>query len=258
MMDRKWWFIGTLVVAMGLIGLTMARAAIKEKSGKNGHTDTIQSSKLYTDPDPTAGGGLHGIIASPAQPMDYIFALSQEDYTRVYRGEILGNGHEFRFTGLPVGKYDLFIVFPDCFYEGLVLYRGDNALTAKDISGTANYQGIEQTIQKATAFFDTKKIHRLEGETGRAAKARCVLQELRTRSTTLQSGAVRGDIQIRSLKLALLEDVNIGWSLENTREILRQEVAGSEVRGLLPHHYSAKIGNFRVIDSIKELGTMNL
>jgi hypothetical protein len=75
----------------------------------------------------------------------------------------------------------------------------------------------------------------------------------------LQSGEERSDIQVRSIKLALVEDVGtIGWSLVNTREIVRQEVRASDVKGLLAHRYNPKLGGVRVIDTVKDLGTLAL
>lgn len=216
------------------------------------YTGTKQSSLLYTDPVPGATGGIHGTLLAPAKRISEVFVMDADNYKFVYVGEVLAGGKEFRISGLPAGRYEVILLFPDAFYEGFTLHRGTNTLT------TADRQAIEKTIQSSVPFFDTKKIHRLEGSTGRAGKARCVLQDLRTRPTTLQDGAVRGDIQIRSLKLALLEDVNIGWSLENTREIKRQEVGGTDFRGILPHHYSPKLGNIRVTDTVKDLGELSL
>jgi hypothetical protein len=244
----------TVAGGLGLAGLWAAGKP--EKAVPKGHTGTEQSSKLYTDSDPASGGGLQGEIIAPDQTIRAIFATPQEAWENVYRGEVLGEqGRSFRFTGLPIGKYDLVVVFENRFYEGLTLNRNG---AEKPPLTTKDQTQIAETINKSTPFFDTKKIHRVEGYTGRAGQARCVLQDLRTRPTTLQSGDVRGDIQIRSLKLALLEDVNIGWSLENTREFLRQEVAGSEFRGLLPHQYSPRLSNIRVIDSVKDLGKISL
>ena len=216
-------------------------------------TGTEQSTKLYTPPDPASGGGIEGRIAAPDKAIAGIFAMPQDDYKRVYRGDTDGDGRAFHFAGLPPGKYDLVVLYTDGFYEGLTLSREADSLTAGD------QKAIEAAIAKSTPFFDTKKIHRCEGVTGHAGYARCVLQEVRTRPVTLQSAEVRTDIQVRSLKLALPEDVgSMGWSLVNTREIVRQEVTSSEMKGLLPHHFRAKLGGIRVIDSVKALGTLSL
>jgi hypothetical protein len=215
-------------------------------------TGTRQSTYLYTAPTPGAGGGLHGRIESPAKPIVRILAQSADEWKRVYAGDVLGDRREFRFSGLPVGKYALLVLFADEFVEGLTLNPDENTLTTKD------QEAIAAAIAKSTPFFNEKKIHRCEGVTGTAGKARCILQEVRTRPITLQSAEVRSDIQVRSIKLALVEDVNIGWSVINTREFSRQEVAATDARGLLPHHFSPKLGGIRVIDSVKELGSLSL
>ena len=217
-----------------------------------GATGTKQSGYLYTAPDAAATGGIHGRIVNPAKPMLKIFAQSTDDWKHVYLGELSAGGKEFRFTGLPVGKYDMLILYADGFFEGLSLNRDENTLTGNDMAS------IKDAIMKSTPFFNEKKIHRCEGVTGYAGKARAVLQEVRTRPITLQSGEVRPDIQVRSIKLVLPEDVSLGWSVVNTREIVRQEVAASEYKGLLPHHFNSQLGNIRVIDTIKELGNLSL
>ena len=238
--------IGCVTVAC--LGLALAGAPQAPRAP----TGTRQSNYLYTSPDATAGGGIHGHIAIPNKPILKIFAQAPDEWKHVYLGEVMGDQREFRFTGLPVGKYDLFVLYRDGFYEGLTLTREDNTLT------DADQASIKAAIMKSTPFFNEKAIHRCEGTTGHAGQARCVLQEVRTRPITLQSAEVRADIQVRSIKLALSEDVDIGWSVVNTREIVRQEVAATDTRGILPHHLSTNLGDIRVIDTIKELGELSL
>lgn len=214
------------------------------------YTGTQQGSRLYTKPESSAGGGIRGSIAEPRKAIVGVYAISQSDYRKVYEGTV--GGSEFTFSGLPTGKYDLLVVFPDSFHDGVLLNRESSTLTSKDL------QSISSNVMRATPFFDTKKIHRCEGVTGHAGKARAVLQEVRTRPVTLQDASVRSDIQIRSIKVALLEDVNLGWSITETREVIRQEVGGSEMKGVLPNYFNARLGNIRVIDTVKDLGELNL
>ena len=47
-------------------------------------------------------------------------------------------------------------------------------------------------------------------------------------------------------------------TLAQSRELVRQEVASNERKGVLGHHYNPKLGGIRVTDSIKELGELNL
>src|SRR5262249_22046291 len=137
--------------------------------------------------------------------------------------------------------------------EGFTLARDEDSLTTKD------RDAIKQTIGRAVPFFDTKEIHRCAGVTGAAGRARCVLQELRTRKILAQSGEELKGYQIRSIKLAWLEDGGgAGGQLINTRELVRQEVAPGMRGGVLPHHYNPQLGDIRVTDEMKDLGSLNL
>lgn len=216
-------------------------------------TQTKQSSRLYTPSDPSAKGGIHGRIKKQKQVLRNVFAVSPDNPKLVYRGDVSADGNEFSFQGLPTAKYDLMLVGPAFFYEGFKLTPDADLLTAKDRSQ------IEAVIMKSLPFFNVKKIHRCQGTTGRNGAARCVLQEVRTLPITLQSGELRTDIQVRSIRLASLEDVGTaGWQLVNTREISRMEVGADDVQGILPHACRPALGQIRVVDEIKELGEIEL
>jgi hypothetical protein len=214
------------------------------------YTKTKQSSRLYTPPDPSASGGLLFRLPARSSPLAGVFALPQLDPSLCYQAEI--NGREGRFRGLPVGRYDLIIVYHDIFYENILLTQDPDTLTPSD------HEMIRQTIEKAVPFFNVKTIHRLAGQTGRGGKAALVLQDLRTLPVTLQDASVRKDIQIRSLKLARLEQVNIGWQLVHTREIIRMEVGPDMPQGVLPYRHVPALGNIRVTDTVRDLGELQL
>ena len=217
------------------------------------YTKTTTSTRLYTPADPAAQGGIQGTIAMPTKPILGIFAVAQQDQGLVYRGVVGKYGASFTFTNLPVGKYDLLVQYPDDFYEGLMLLRGDDTLTPRD------HKQIEDIIMASIPFFIVKKIHRCLGVTGKEGKASAVLQEVRTRPVTLQDGSEHAEIQIRSIKLAMLEYVGEpGWALANTREMIRTEVAPSDVKGVLPHHFCPALNSIRVVDSVKELSDLTL
>ncbi len=216
-----------------------------------------QSTRLYTAPDPEAQGGIQARLPDAASPILHVLALPEDNPLRVYAGAVSENGLQFSFQGLPVAKYDLVIVCADRFIEGLLLTLEADSLTSRDL------EFIEAAIMKSVPFFDLKHIHRCAGSTGREGRARCVLQEVRTKPVflhdTLPGAPGRTDIQIRSLKLAFLEDVGpVGWQLVRTREILRSEVAPQDVKGLLTHIFDPQLRGIRVTDAIKDLGTIHL
>lgn len=238
-----------MIMAFSTFLASASMAAAADDPG--GHTGTKQSSRLYTEPDPSAAGGLTFRPTSPSGDLVAAFAVPQLQVKAVYKAEI--ENDTVRFRGLPAAKYDVLVLCKNGFYEGFRLTRDEDTLTPED------RKSIEAAIRRAVQFFDTKEIHRLEGFTGQAGQATSVLQELRTKPVTLQDASVRSDIQIRSLKLVYLEDVGaVGWQLLTTRELVRTEVAGHERRGLLPHRFCPALGGVRVTDAVRDLGEVDL
>lgn len=213
------------------------------------YTGTQQSSKLYTEADPESRGGLRGTVKGGE--VLGVFAIPQDKWQSVYLATLGAEG-AFRFTGIPAGKYDLAVLFENRFVEGITLMRKESTLTAKD------KKSIKDKIEASNAFFNEKHIERCEGVTGRAGQARTLLQELRSRPVTLQSAEVRSDIQIRSIKIVLSEDVGPGWAIQNTREIVRQEIGPGDTMGMIPVRRADSLHGIRVLDAMKDLGEIEL
>ena len=212
----------------------------------------VQSTRLYTPPDPSAKGGIHGRIKQN-KPLLKVFAIVPDNPKLVYRGAVATNGTEFSFQGLPVAKYDLLLVNKSRFYEGFKLTSDADSLSAKDRGQ------IEAIIVNSVPFFNVKKIHRCDGTTGQSGAARCVLQEVRTLPVTDQEGMLHPEYQVRSIRLACLENVGTaGWQLVTTREIIRMQMWAADLQGVLPHAYLPALGQIRVMDEIKELGEIDL
>ncbi len=222
----------TFVWLMLLLWLTLASASGGEVN---------ITSRLYTQPDPNASGGLTGTAAFSASPLRGAFAQSRADPAKVYAARI-EDGRRFTFSGLPVGRYDLLLLYDDAFYEGLMLSREDT-LTDRD------RQLITGHIDKTGQFFETKIYHRMAGQTGVGNEARIVFQEHHQRE----------DSEIRNLKLGILMQVgDVGWQMVRSREFVRIDVRNSTSQsGILPHHYNPSLSGFRVVDSIRDVGTLN-
>lgn len=196
--------------------------------------------RLYTRPDPNATGGLQGSVAlSPSSQLWAVFAMPRGDPSRVYAAEVTGS--DFVLRGLPVGRYDLMVLYNDAFYEGLQLSR-DDTLTERD------RQLITEHIDRTGQFFETKVYHRMAGTTGVGNEARIVFQEHHQRE----------DSEIRNIKLGVLMQVGAqDWQMVRSREFVRIDVANtSSISGILPHHYNPALGGFRVVDSVRDVGTL--
>ena len=238
--------------------LTLALAAALVSSGAkekkdDAHTGTKTSGKLYTAPDASDPGGLRGHIGFPKEALLAAIAVPNSELARCYKATISKDGHSFEFNNLPTAKYDLLLLFPEMFYEGMTLNRSTSTLATND------WKSILEILHHSEPFYDIKKIHRLEGVAGGAGWAQAIFQEVRARPVTLQDASVHNDIQIRTIKLGRFENVGPAWQMLITREISRQEVANRERKGLLPHYYVPdKLSSLRVVDTVKDLGTLEL
>jgi len=250
-----------------LIGLTVSLVGLAQtpvrpmpdnptqdkKKKPDGHTGTKQSSKLYTAPDAGDPGGLRGRVAKHKEKLIGAFAIPAGELVRVYKATLSPDGHAFEFNNLPTAKFDLLLLFPGAFYEGITLSRAASTLVTND------WKSILGILGKSEPFYEIKRIQRMEGASGTTGWAQGVVQEVRERPVTLQDATVHTDIQIRAIKLVRFENVGPAWQLLVTREIARQEVAGQEHRGLLPHGFCPDLlGNLRVVDTVKDLGLLDL
>ncbi|MEI6277941.1 MAG: hypothetical protein WCQ16_01000 [Verrucomicrobiae bacterium] len=201
--------------------------------------------RLYTKPDPANTGGLKGRIANPEQPIEQILAMPDVNPEELYAGEITGPKRDtFQFTGLPMGKYDLLVIYDSAFYEGFQLNRDASTLTPDDL------KKIDASIQKSEPFFLKKFLHRVEGLTGRANSARCICTYLRN------SGSIGNANFRRTYKLVTLKDVGPGWQIVRARDLY--PVWADSGHSLPAHHYSAALNQLRVADQIKDLGDIDL
>ena len=214
-----------------------------------------QRTRLYTKPDAANTGGLKGHIAKPEIPIEEILALPTDSLEDVYEGVISGPKKDtFEFTGLPVGKYDLVVIYPAAFYEGLQLNRDKSTLTPDDLAK------IDASIQKSEPYWTRKIVHRVEGVTGRASTARAIITYARDKGSdllmeTFKGQSSRPDFR-HTFKLVLFKDVGPGWQIVRARDLY--PVWADPKRPLPDHHFSASLSQFRVADSVKDLGELDL
>lgn len=216
---------------------------------KESATGTVHNGALYARPDPASTGGLRLRPVSDAGRVRAVLATPRDDWKRVHFAAPDADG-DCLFKNLPAGRYDLMVVCERGLFEGLQLSRRPDALRDEDRAA------IRSALDKTNPFFETKRYERMEGGDG---GARVLIQEMRLRPVTLQSAEVRKDVRIRSVKLALLTDVGPGWSVTDTRELLRTEVGPSETeRGPLPCRHAPALSGVRVTDESRDLGEIRL
>ena len=205
--------------------------------------DTVQ--RIYTAPDPADRGGIKG---SCAANITHALAVNH-DRQRVYRGAVSAGGGGFDFPHLPVGKYDLVMVTKDkAVYEGLSLGEPER----KDLP-PGSMENLKLRVEKQDAFFNHAHIHRLgfDGPT-------CLLFVERTsdRQILRQDGVALG-ANLRRLEVMEIAQATDDWQVTTTRHLYREE---EPQHGLdyLRDGFVPAFGSLRVIDGIKDLGTVSL
>lgn len=245
------------------------------------YTNTKVGAKTYTPLNPESAGGIKGQLSSPPskvlgviavyQQFPTVSALSgidggsaaknQKNVNQDMRNPVylaaLADDNSFSFQGLPPGKYDLFIMCENCFYEGLLLSREENTLRPVDL------KTIKSKLKESNPFFDKKHQHRILGNHGSYGKARVLEQEVRTRPLMLQSAEYVTGVQIRSTKLCMMESVGgkragNHWELKKTRELVRQELGSLETKGIIPGFFRDDLQGIRVSRRMKDIGTITL
>jgi len=270
------------VLVFATAAVSAVLAGIKINPGNmSPYSKTHVSINLYSKTDPEATGGIKGVIEKAPSEVLGVIAMPQKfptvssledieggtadknarnvnkDMTNQVYLAALSDNNAFSFNGLPPGKYDLFVLCENCFYEGLLLTREEQTLNAADT------KSIKAKITESNPFFNVKEQHRIEGQSGSYGKARVIEQEVRTLPVTLQSAEVLKHIQIRSIKLCLMESVGTSklgthWEMKKTREITRQEVGPPDTKGVIPGYFSKALQGIRVSTSVKDIGSITL
>lgn len=215
-----------------------------------GDVDPLEHSRLYTAADSSSGGGITGSISTPSAPIQQILAIPPGSPEKVYKGEVGTDGRSFRFTGLPMNRYDLVVIYDEVFYEGLQLQRGESTLSKND------RMQITDIIERSEPFFTIKVIHRMEGETGRGNNARAICTFIRDRESEMYAGPIIRTGFRRTFKLVILQQVGPGWQVVRTRDLYPLWV---EPEGFRPRHeYRPALSGIRVTDQVKDIGSMGL
>lgn len=220
-----------------------------------GAEDLQERGRLYRKLDAANTGGIRASVERPVLPIEQVLAIADESVEDVYEATISGaNRNVFEFRGLPVGTYDLVVVFASDFYEGLQLAAESGSLEVED------RKGIEASIQRSEAFFTRKILHRVDGLTGRGQRARALCTYFRDIPTAPSPGSVdpvtKQPNMRRTFKLVLLKNVGPGWQIERARDLY--PVWARANTPLPRHQFSAALNQVRVADRMKDIGALDL
>ena len=204
--------------------------------------DTEQ--RLYTAPDPSASGGIRGTVNAV---VTHALAVDHER-VHVYRADMSNGGKTFVFSHLPVGKYDLVLVTNDArVYEGLTLGAEKRDLPA------GSMENLQKCVTAQDAFFNRCKIHRLgfDGE-----NAFLFVERIRNQPI-LKQNAETPHATLRRLEIIEVAQAADNWQVTTNRHLYREEQPPNGINNVR-HLYVPELGGLRVIDSVKDLGSILL
>jgi hypothetical protein len=226
-----------------LISILLASVCLAADTYDKRFVDT--AGRIYTAADPSNSGGITGSLSKGV--ITYAMAIDH-DRKRVYRGEVKGS--DFSFTGIAVGKYDIVLITSDNkLYEGLSLGEPTKGLPPVLL------QNLQKRVAKADEFYNRSVIHRAGIIEERALT---LVERIRDRKMLKQNADVM-DAEMRRLEVIELTKSTDDWQMSSSRHFYREAEpgAGRQRAFLEPKNISA-LGNIRVVDSVKQLGTIAL
>lgn len=218
------------------------------------------SGRIYTAPDAGATGGIEGKVEDVELGMCIAIEsptiAADPEKIRVYRAvpDIGGDAAKpvstFKFTGLPTGKYDLVLIDRTRhMWEGILL--GED--------GSSKFTQTQQTnlttrINVADTYWNQRVIHRIgvDGE-----RALLLVERLRVGLILKQSGEKFGGYQ-RRLEIVELHQAADDWQMVRTRHFYRLGEPAETMTPFLKDIHVAALRGIRVVDSIKQLGALDL
>lgn len=209
-------------------------------------TAAAQSGRIYTKPVPSDNGAITGTM--PSQELSHAIAVDQERL-KVFDGKLTDKGRSFRFEHLPVGKYDIVLITTRReMFEGVQL---GEPLTGLSMDLQTN---IVTRIALADSFFNRYKIHRCGVEGDRAL---VLVERLRDKLILYQSGE-KLEANLRRLEIVELDKAVDDWQMITSRHIYREGEPIEKSPPFWSHTHVPALGAIRVVNGVKELGTLTL
>jgi hypothetical protein len=202
--------------------------------------------RIYTQPQAGDSGAITGRVDGGT--LTHAIAV-ERDRTRVFLAQLADQGTSFRFSGLPVGRYDIVLVTAD----GRVC-EGLNIGDLKPDLPAASRKFLEERVTKADSFFNRFQIHRI-GFSG--DRAFLFVERLRDRTILRQSGENLG-AYLRRFEIIEMQEATDDWQMIGTRHLYREETPIRDQVSFSQHHNLPALGGLRVADSARDAGLIHL
>lgn len=190
-----------------------------------------------------------GAITAKVKGAVLTHALAVErDRVRVYQATLDADCAGFRFSNLPVGRFDLVLVSKDgrvC--EGL-------GLGAEAALPEARAKHLAESVTKADSFFNRRVMHRVGVADGVAL---VFVERLRDHQILRGSGE---DLNagLRRLEIIELHEADDDWQMVRTRHIYREETPRQEGIPFFTHRHLPALGGLRIAATPRDLGVIDI
>ena len=201
--------------------------------------------RIYTHPSPSDTGLITGKVKGAV--LTHAIAV-ERDRTRVYLATLDSGSTDFRFTNLPVGRFDLVLVTKDNrVIEGL-------ALGAPTDLPADRAKHLAEGVAKADSFFNRHVRHR----TGLDGEVALVFTERIRDGQILRGSGEELNACLRRLEIIELHQAADDWQMTRTRHLYREETPRQPGIPFLTHIHQPALGGLRVAGSPRDLGTIDL
>ena len=192
-----------------------------------------------------------GIVGQADTELTHALAIAVSDRQKLYKGTLTDGNKGFRLEHLPVGKYD-------------VILFGANATVAEGVSSGStdekklpapSAKNLDLRISKQEAFFNKYKTHRvgIEGE-----RAIAFVERLRDKGDILKQSGEKLNYDLRRFEVIEMEQAKDDWQVAVARLLFREQEPIGARRHWFRHGYVPTLGNIRVVDSIKDVGKIEM
>ena len=160
-------------------------------------------------------------------------------------------GKSFRWTGLPIGKYDLVLITKSgAIYEGVVLGEDTAKLSAVSL------KHLDERVTKADTFFNKARIEHT-GLIDDGGQLLAFVERLRDKQILKQSAA-KLNANLRRFEVIDFTKAGDDWQMMTNRHLYREEAPVGPNMEFFRHVFLPTLSGIRIVDTVKDLGTVAL
>jgi len=202
----------------------------------------VLSDSFHDSTDPAATGGITGKVKGAE--LQKVVAIEQVAF-KFYAGWVDRTEGSYSITGLPPGKYDIFLKFEEDVVEGLRL----DVFGETEEIGKEDRDKIWDLIKVSDDFFHDKRIVRSGGT---AKLQKLIVEQIRTKPTFNPDGTIAEGKMFRRIDYTIVKKTREVWQIDPDcpRFILREERDNKGKGSKVTYRFNKDLGGLRVADEM--------